>query len=109
MKMMDEIIPWSEWIELIRPFYPKGDRGRPPRGIEVMLRMYLVQSWFNLSDAMVEDAIYDSYTGLNITVISGAEEADLTSMDGMDGERFSFPFIYDHECHGGRTFTNSSI
>ena len=23
--------------------------------------MYLVQSWFNLSDAMVEDAIYDSY------------------------------------------------
>ena len=59
--MMDEIIPWSEWIELIRPFYPKGDRGRPPRGIEVMLRMYLVQSWFNLSDAMVEDAIYDSY------------------------------------------------
>ena len=38
-----------------------GDRGRPPRGIEVMLRMYLVQSWFNLSDAMVEDAIYDSY------------------------------------------------
>ena len=61
LKMMDEIIPWSEWIELIRPFYPKGDRGRPPRGIEVMLRMYLVQSWFNLSDAMVEDAIYDSY------------------------------------------------
>jgi len=57
----DEIIPWSEWIELIRPFHPKGDRGRPPRGIEVMLRMYLVQSWFNLSDAMVEDAIYDSY------------------------------------------------
>ena len=61
LKMMDEIIPWSEWIELIRPFYPRGDRGRPPKGIEVMLRMYLVQSWFNLSDAMVEDAIYDSY------------------------------------------------
>ena len=61
LKMMDEIIPWSEWIELIRPFYPKGDRGCPPRGIEVMLRMYLVQSWFNLSDAMVEDAVYDSY------------------------------------------------
>ena len=47
LKMMDEIIPWSEWIELIRPFYPKGDRGRPPRGIEVMLRMYLVQSRYS--------------------------------------------------------------
>ena len=32
LKMMDEIIPWSEWIELIRPFYPRGDRGRPPQG-----------------------------------------------------------------------------
>jgi IS5 family transposase len=61
LKIMDEIIPWSEWIELIRPFYPNGERGRPPRGIELMLRMYLLQTWFNLSDEMVEDSIYDSY------------------------------------------------
>jgi len=61
LRMMDEIIPWSEWIELIRPFYPKGAQGRPPRGIELMLRMYLLQVWFNLSDEMVEDSIYDSY------------------------------------------------
>ena len=74
LKMMDEIIPWSEWIELIRPFYPKGDRGRPPRGIEVMLRMYLVQSWFNLSDAMVEDAIYDSYAIRNFMGLNFHDE-----------------------------------
>ena len=60
LKMMDAIIPWSEWVELIRPYYPKGERGRQPRGIEPMLRMYLLQVWFNLSDEMVEDALYDS-------------------------------------------------
>jgi IS5 family transposase len=61
LKMMDEIIPWSEWVELIRPYYFKGAQGRPPRGIELMLRMYLLQVWFNLSDEMVEDSLYDSY------------------------------------------------
>ena len=30
LKMMNEIVPWSEWVELIRPFYPKGEQGRPP-------------------------------------------------------------------------------
>jgi len=61
LQVMNEIIPWEEWITLIRPFYPSGKRGRPPMGIEKMLRMYLLQSWFNLSDEGVEDAIYDSY------------------------------------------------
>ncbi|MBQ2380340.1 MAG: IS5 family transposase [Akkermansia sp.] len=58
---MDAIIPWEAWIEMIRPHYPSGKRGRPVRGIETMLRMYLLQVWFNLSDVGVEDAIYDSY------------------------------------------------
>ena len=61
LETMEEIIPWSEWISLIEPLYPNGKRGRPPRGIEVMLRMFLVQAWFTLSDEGVEDAIYDSY------------------------------------------------
>ena len=58
---MEEIIPWDEWIEFIRPYYPSGKRGRPVKGIEKMLRMYLLQVWFNLSDEGIEDAIYDSY------------------------------------------------
>ena len=47
---MNEIVPWDRWIGLIKPFYPNGKRGRPTRGIETMLRMYLLQIWFNLSD-----------------------------------------------------------
>ncbi|MBD5134849.1 MAG: IS5 family transposase [Lachnospiraceae bacterium] len=61
LEAMDQIIPWSDWAEIIRPYYPSGNRGRRPRGIEIMLRMYLMQNWFNLSDEGIEDAIYDSY------------------------------------------------
>ena len=71
---MDEIIPWDHWINLIREHYPSGKRGRPPRGIETMLRMYLLQNWFTLSDEGVEDAIYDSYAMRNFMRIDFLEE-----------------------------------
>lgn len=61
LDIMEEIIPWDEWVKFVRPYYPSGKRGRPVKGIETMLRMYLLQNWFNLSDEGVEDAIYDSY------------------------------------------------
>lgn len=59
LREMEAIIPWGEWVAKIAPHYPAGKRGRPPRGIEVMLRMYLLQIWFSLSDEGLEDAIYD--------------------------------------------------
>ena len=58
---MEEIIPWSYWVEMIRPYYFANKRGLKPIGIEIMLRMYLMQIWFNLSDEGIEDSIYDSY------------------------------------------------
>lgn len=61
LNSMDRIIPWQNWVEFIGPHYPSGERGRPPKNIETMLRMYLMQNWFTLSDAGIEDAIYDSY------------------------------------------------
>ena len=54
LDIMNEIIPWEEWVEFVRPYYPNGKRGRPTKGIEKMLRMYLLQIWFNLSDEGVE-------------------------------------------------------
>jgi IS5 family transposase len=57
---MDEIIPWDEWVGYIRPYYyGRGGRGRPARDLEVMLRMYLMQVWFTLSDVGVEEACVD--------------------------------------------------
>ena len=58
---MEAMIPWDRWVSYIKPYYPSGKRGRPPKGIITMLRMYLLQDWFNLSDEGIEDAIYDSY------------------------------------------------
>lgn len=60
LERMDECVPWEEWICLIRPFYYDGKRGRPPVELQTILRMYLLQIWFNLSDEGVEEEIYDS-------------------------------------------------
>src|SRR5262245_65234845 len=57
---MERVIPWSALCGLIEPFYPKPGNGRPPVGLERMLRIYFLQQWFNLSDPAVEDALYDS-------------------------------------------------
>ena len=58
---MEQVVPWSRLMEVIEPHYPKsGKRGRPPIGLERMLRMYFVQQWYGLADEAVEDAVYDS-------------------------------------------------
>ena len=75
LRQMDKMIPWTEWVKMIRPYYPKGERGRPARGIETMTIMYLLQMWFNLSDEGVEDAIYDSYAMRSFMRIDFMEES----------------------------------
>src|SRR5215467_544496 len=57
---MERVVPWSGLCALIEPFYPKPGNGRPPIGVERMLRIYFLQHWFNLSDPAVEEALYDS-------------------------------------------------
>ena len=57
---MDEVIPWEQLLAVIAPHYPKGERGRPPMGLERMLRVYFLQQWYGLADEALEDALYDS-------------------------------------------------
>ena len=64
LEAMDATIPWASWVGVIEPFYyadRAGKRGRKAKPVETMLRMYLLQVWFSLSDEGVEDAVYDSY------------------------------------------------
>jgi transposase, IS5 family len=56
---METLMPWAELCLLIEPHYPKAGNGRPPIGLERMLRMYWVANWFNLADEACEDAMYD--------------------------------------------------
>ena len=57
---MERAVPWARLVALIEPFYPKGSRGRPPVGVERMLRVYFLQQWYALADEALEDALYDS-------------------------------------------------
>lgn len=58
---MDAVVPWAKLVALTEPHYPKGEGpGRPPVGLERMLRIHFLQHWFNLCDPAVEEALYDS-------------------------------------------------
>ena len=58
---MDRVLPWEESCQIVEPFYPKGKGARrPPIGLERMLRIHFLQYWFNLSDPVMEEVLYDS-------------------------------------------------
>ena len=78
LEKMEHVVPWSRLVEVIEAYYPKsGGRGRPPIGIERMLRMYCLQQRYGLTDEAVEDAVYDSQA--------------LSSFMGIDLSRESVP------------------
>jgi IS5 family transposase len=60
LSRMEGVIPWKQLLAVIEPHYPKGERGRPPVGLERMLRVYFLQQWYGLADEALEDALYDS-------------------------------------------------
>ena len=58
---IDAVTPWFALVAEIESFFPKGDgRGRPPIGVQRMLRMYIARQCFGLSEEGIEDGIYDS-------------------------------------------------
>jgi IS5 family transposase len=59
LERMERLVPWGEFCALIEPYYPKAGNGRPPVGLERMLRMYFLANWFNLADEACEEALYD--------------------------------------------------
>jgi IS5 family transposase len=70
---MEQVVPWARLCAVIEPYYPKGQRGRPPIGIERMLRIYFLQQWYGLADEALEDALYDSqalrsFAGIDLSV-----------------------------------------
>jgi len=72
---MDAVIPWSRLLALIEPHYPKAGKGTQPLPMDRMLRIYFMQSWFNLSDPATEDALYDSESMRRFAGIELAEDA----------------------------------
>ena len=86
LEKMEQVVPWARLMEVIEPHYPKsGKRGRPPIGLERMLRMYFVQQWYGLADEAVEDAIYDSQALRNFMDIDLSKQSvpDATTLMGF--------------------------
>lgn len=80
---IEAVTPWRALVAALLPYYPKGEgRGRPPVGLERMLRMYIAQQCFGLSDEGIEDAIYDSqairgFVGIDLTHESAPDATTL--------------------------------
>ncbi len=72
---LEALTPWAKLVAEIEPFYPKGERGRPPIGLARMLRLYLAQQCLGLSDEGAEDALYDSQAIRRFVGVDLAREA----------------------------------
>ena len=60
LEQMNRIIPWLEWMGIIRPHYYKGERGNKPFELELMLRIHMLQNLYDLSDMGVKYEVIDS-------------------------------------------------
>jgi IS5 family transposase len=60
LETMNQVVPWEALCAVVEPHYPKKGNGRPPIGLERMLRIHFLQHWFNLADLACEEALYDS-------------------------------------------------
>src|SRR5271169_1002045 len=82
LDQMNEVVPWSELLALVEPHYPKAGNGRQPVGLEIMLRTYFLQQWFNLSDPGMEEAFYESpvlrrFAGVDLGVAGAPDETTI--------------------------------
>ena len=85
---MEQVVPWPRLVERLRPLYPKGERGRPPIGLERMLRIHFLQQWYGLADGAMEDALYDSqalrgFAGIDLTVAAVPDETTMLEERGL--------------------------
>ena len=74
LSQIERIVPWGEWIELIRPHYYKGERGNKPYDLERILRIYLVQNLYDLSDKATVAEVIDSRAFSNFCGINSPSE-----------------------------------
>ena len=81
---MDRIVPLQELKQALEPYYSNPTSpGRRPKGLERrMLRIYSMQHWFNLSDPVMKESLYDSRVMRDFAGIDPGEEAasDVTTI-----------------------------
>ena len=74
LEKMDRIIPWSKFIKIIQPHYHEGKRGNRPYKLELMLRIFMLQNFYDLADMKVMNEILDSRAFSAFCCISKPDE-----------------------------------
>lgn len=74
LDITEDMIPCGEWVTQIKALDCRVNRERPPKGIEKMLWMHLLQCWYGLSDEGAEGVICDSYAFRKFMGINFMEE-----------------------------------
>ena len=82
---MDIVVPWAVLSAPIESHYPSGERGRTPIRIEPMLRICLLQQWFNMSDPQAEDSLDD---GAAMRNFAGSDLGNETAPDKTTIRKF---------------------
>jgi IS5 family transposase len=116
---MDQVVPWPLLCELMAPHYPDSGTGRPPVGLERMLRIYCLQQWFNLSDPAAEEALYDvlsmrRFVGIDLGRERARDETTICRfrhfLEAHDFGKRMFELIHEHlEAKGVRLSTGTIV
>ena len=56
---MNSVIPWNDFMVEMVPHYKESNVGRSKMNLALMLKIYFLQQWYELSDPGAEEAIYD--------------------------------------------------
>ena len=74
LTQIDRIIPWGEWVKIVKPYYYKGERGNKPYDLELMLRLYLLQNLYDLSDMGTIAEVIDSRAFSDFCMVSSGSQ-----------------------------------
>ncbi len=104
LQTMETVVPWSELEALIEPHYPKAGNGRQPVGLSIMLRVYFLQQWFNLSDPGAEDALYESpalrsFAGVDLDRAAAPDETTILRFRRILEQHDLYPTDEDLSLH----------
>ena len=89
LEQMNRLIPWGEWVELVKPCYYKGERGNKPYDLELMLRIYVLQMVYNVADMAVAAEVIDSRAFSEFCGVTIGRFRNILIKNGMQEKLFA--------------------
>jgi IS5 family transposase len=101
---MEAVVPWALLLALIEPYYPKAGNGRRAYPLAVMLRIYFLQQWYQLSDPGAEEALYDiqsmrAFAGLELGRDAIPDETTILNFRHLLERHELTKALFEGHCH----------